>query len=471
MTDFANRSRTTSTPSTSSSSATSLGGGFSLDGLLGELGLGAQQPVTIAPPRVVQGKGGFVYKQDPDGTITILSGPARVGEVHPPTDDVGAAITREIGPYQPLVEGAPPQPGLLERVRDGLAAFDPLGWLTGSGSETSPEASPEPSPNAPGDATTPTRPDGAAFRDGTRSVEGSTLDVAQSRVGMETKYKLGGFAGTELADMNAGAKDASAFFCSGFSVWTLAASGYDVEETIKGSDGVPFSYTDGNAPEQPGTPVTLRALINGEGPAVAVMNKVEKDQRTNGGWVMHVDNDRIGFQDGLGGKDATAAVKGAAGAFELAGIGSEVAELEQRPGDFAQSRYTNKIQDADKELHEGAGHAWQVLTVTVQGRAEFGQPGSPVPTSGELVGWHDDVEFVIDDKTDPSRVGPVTVKSATRIEANVAGARVGSQKQDANHDGGVGISRSLAVPDEDGPKHYDNYVVFYGRLSSSKWAK
>jgi hypothetical protein len=298
---------------------------------------------------------------------------------------------------------------------------------------------------------------------------------------MDTKYQLDGLTKDQIAAMSSGAADASTFYCSGFSVWTLAAAGYDVAEPIKGTDGVPYSYTDDNAKDKPGTSITMRMLLNGEGAAVTAMASAKAKNMTNGGWVMFVDNDRAGFETGLTASGAEAAAKGAAGAFELAHIGAEVPEAAQKPGDFAQSRYTNPkeihgVPQAEQAIQQGAGHAWQVWSVTAKGSAMFGLDRSPRPTSGTLTGWHDGVEFTIDKDTDPALVGEHVVEKASRIEANIAGARSGSQKQsdangkgDTGGDGGVGISKDMAVPDADGPSHYYHYVVFYGRLTDNPW--
>ncbi len=59
----------------------------------------------MAAYRDVSGRGGYVYRQFGDGTIRILAGPARVGEVHTPgaqpwANPVWMAITAEIGPIK-----------------------------------------------------------------------------------------------------------------------------------------------------------------------------------------------------------------------------------------------------------------------------------------------------------------------------------------------------------------------------------
>ena len=98
---------------------------------------------------------------------------------------------------------------------------------------------------------------------------------------------------------------------------------------------------------------------------------------------------------------------------------------------------------------------------------------------GALSGWHDGVEFDITADTDPATVGEHTVLSAQRIEANIGGAMEdkksdggGAQDKKGRYlggDGGVQITGEKAVPDA-GLSSYSGYVVFYGRLSSSRWA-
>ena len=53
-------------------------------------------------PRDVPGKGGWTYRQFPDGTIKVIGAPSgrRSGSVLSPGSDAHAAITREIGPYR-----------------------------------------------------------------------------------------------------------------------------------------------------------------------------------------------------------------------------------------------------------------------------------------------------------------------------------------------------------------------------------
>lgn len=473
---FDSRSSSTASSTSVSTATSNEGSGFTLDGFLSGLsGLmpGAQPAngtTAPTPPRIVQGDGNYVYQQNPDGEIRIIAGPNLVGESFAVGTPRNTAITAQIGPYKSPIPAAPatggnPSSGIIETI----SGFDPIGALR----DLFGGASEEPIGEAPAAPTAPTP--NPAFNDGTRTVEGSTLAVAGSRLGMETGYELDAAHGQttqEREAMRTGDKNAASFFCSGFTEWTLAASGYDMKEPLRGADGVAFSYTDARAPKQPGTEVTIGMLINGQAEAVTTMAEVERTKKVNGGWVLHLDKTNLysGYKTGVDAGEA--AMKGAAGAFELAGIGAEVAESAQRPGDFAQARWTNQI--AGEDTHIGDGHAWQVWSVRVRGAAMFGKPGSPKPLSGELEGWQTNVEFTIDDATDPTLVGDIVVTAAERIEANVAGA--GSQgtregkDQDQTNNGGVGVSGFVAVPDTAGPKRYKNFVAFYARLSASKWA-
>ena len=55
-------------------------------------------------PREVAGAGGYRYRQDPDGTVTIIGAPAgrqdTIGRSYAATNSIGQAITNEIGAYQ-----------------------------------------------------------------------------------------------------------------------------------------------------------------------------------------------------------------------------------------------------------------------------------------------------------------------------------------------------------------------------------
>ena len=315
----------------------------------------------------------------------------------------------------------------------------------------------------------------ARFHTGSATVPGSTIEIANTRAekgDANTSYRLS----PDLApSLTSGDPDATTFYCSGLSIWTLAAAGYDVKKPLVGEDGVPYTWTKvverrdrhGRKVEREiEVPVTLKQIIDGEPPAVEAMTIAKKRGMKNGGSVGRLQGE--GHSIGHDAAGAVAAVKGAAGAFELAQIGKEIPEKEQKPGDFAQSRYESRGKEpGDDELkHRGAGHAWQVWSVRAHGSAMFGKPGSPRPTQGGLTGWHDDVNFVIDKDTEPALVGEHVVVSERRIEANVAGAP-GLASKRAGGDGGVHLTRDKPVPETGGSE--SGYALYYGRLGSSRW--
>jgi hypothetical protein len=316
--------------------------------------------------------------------------------------------------------------------------------------------------------TVPAAKKGAAgeerYRTKRPTYEGSTLDIARTRLDRQTTYRLKGIAPDDVQRMVGGDADATVFYCSGLSIWTLSAAGYDVRKEVIGTDGRSFTWTKKIGKKKNGedrtieVPVTLKQLIDGEAAAVEAMSIVSQRKMTEGGSVGFLSG--RGFAVGYLEGDAAAAVKGAAGAFEAAHIGAEVPEKNQKPGDFAQSRYESTGDGSDTELrHRGAGHAWQVWSVRATGEAFFSKKkGSPVPVDRDLDGWHSKVKFDMDKDTDPSYVGVHTVEAARRIEANVANKK---------RPGGVRITGWLPVgyvADE------PDYHLYYGRLSTSPWA-
>jgi len=308
-----------------------------------------------------------------------------------------------------------------------------------------------------------------------------TADIAQhttDRTRINTDY---------AADLASGRDNQDMFYCSGLSIWTMAAAGYDVNAQLVGSDGQPYFgeefadvMVDANGKRvyqkknAVGTAriginkkyVTLKKLIDGDPVAIEIITRAQG--RTTGGSVGEIMG--TGYQTEHAGEGLPLAAHGAAGAFEFAGIGSEVSELEQKPGDFAQSRRTTTADGRDTGAdvkHRGFGHAWQVLETHVVGEALFGQPGSPTPKAGKLEGWHSDVAFTITNDTDPSKVGKHVITHARRIEAQSRDA-VANKGADSNDDGGVQRTGALPVPDQ-GLARYTGYVAYFGRLSQSRW--
>ena len=340
------------------------------------------------------------------------------------------------------------------------------------------------------------------------TVEGSTLDIAKTKADQGnagTHYRRRDLKQADIKAMLTGDKDANAFYCSGFAMWTLAAAGYDLDTPIVGDDGKPFSYTqivedkdpkcdaeqiearrkkakgpmgqvaaagiELGANEYPTTgKITFRKLIDGDPLAIQLMTQIEREAIGPGTWLgVHRSPGMAIFDELIDGQDGTAtAAKGLAGAFEAFGIGREVPEAEQKPGDFAQTR-------TRADAYTGAGHAFQVWSVRARGDAILGEERSPrAVADGAPAGWNEGVEYVIEKDTDPALVGEHTVLAATRIEANVEGMMVPEQKAKAENgkkpppgDGGVQISGEHPVLSAKQRK--DGMVVFYGRLGSSPW--
>jgi hypothetical protein len=284
------------------------------------------------------------------------------------------------------------------------------------------------------------------------------------------------------ADIASGRDDVTRFYCSGLSMWTLAAAGHDITKRLNGPDGTEYrgqimKEVDADAEGKPVKKgvkgvgktrvvaetkyVTLKLLVDGDPFAIETVT------RARAAGTSTVEITGTGYQTEHDGEGLAQAARGAAGAFVAAGIGTEIDELVQKPGDFAQSRRTTTGGKGDTELkHRGAGHAWQVVDVRAEGEALFGKPGSPESVSGK-VGWQTD-QFVITPTTDPRLVGAHTVKAAKRVEAQDESV-VSDKKGDTGADGGVQVSGWKDAPDA-GLKSYTGYVVFYGRLGTSRWS-
>ncbi|MBP9087316.1 MAG: hypothetical protein KBG15_14430 [Kofleriaceae bacterium] len=478
----------------------------------------------------VTDRGGFVYVVCADGSFEIVHAPG------------GKAIGRKItasGVYgkawttlAALVPAAPP----------ALHA-EPATKATATSNTDAPSQSPHAGREAPTDLAAGI----AHFKTKPASIQGDTLDIAQTRAQLGlggTTYSLTGMTKTEEESFNTGmadnksqlaaaqtaAKDKTLsaaaratlvaqqtdlkadiaasnqtkqevntdyaadlakgsatqdmFYCSGLSIWTMAAAGYDVNAQLVAADGQPYYgdvlaevMVDANgkrvfqAKNSVGKKrisvekvyVTLKKLIDGDPKAIEIMTRAQG--RTTGGSVGEIMG--TGYETEHDGDGLPLAAHGAAGAFELAGIGAEVDELQQKPGDFAQSRRSNKDAVTKEIKQRGFGHAWQVTETQVFGDAMFGQAGSPVPVAGKLDGWHNDVAFTITNDTDPALVGKHVVTHAKRIEAQNKDV-VSNKSADSNSDGGVQLTGKHAVPDH-GLPGYTDYSVYYGRLGESRW--
>jgi hypothetical protein len=153
-------------------------------------------------------------------------------------------------------------------------------------------------------------------------------------------------------------------------------------------------------------------------------------------------------------------VKGAAGAFVLAGIGKEVLDLEDvKPGDFAQTRAVGAPN----------GHAFQIHACLCEGECLVGPGNAPTlvkDLGGEVIEtdqgtWYAKASFRIDGGTSPLFVGAHTVVKTDWLESNVA-----SKMEDKNDkDGGVQVRHGAKFEDPaKGGKR-----TYVGRLTGSSW--
>lgn len=282
------------------------------------------------------------------------------------------------------------------------------------------------------------------------------------------------------ADIASGRDDVTRFYCSGLSMWTLAAAGYDITKRLVGPDGTEYRGQIMKEVDVDASGKQVRKGVKGVGKARVVADTkyvtlkllvdgdpfaIETVTRARAAGTSTVEITGTGYQTEHDGESLAQAARGAAGAFVAAGIGTEIAELAQKPGDFAQSRRTTTLKGDAEPRHHGAGHAWQVAEVRAEGHALFGKPGSPTSTAGKT-GWQHD-QFIITSTTDPRLVGEHTVKAAKRVEAQDETV-VSDKANDTGADGGVQVSGWKEAPDA-GLKHYTGYVVFYGRLGTSPW--
>jgi hypothetical protein len=329
-----------------------------------------------------------------------------------------------------------------------------------------------------------------AIKKGATDVKGLLTDEERTAVAAEIAAAPDQKHKREVAfrkDLVGGKTDQNLFYCGGLSIWSLAAAGYKLEANIVGTDGEkyyaevtldekgkPASKEDREGADKAKLKVkkvyaTLKGLIDGEPESVQILALA--NGRETGGSVGEL-GDTSAYQMTASG-ELTLAARGAAGAFVMAKIGREVADTSIKPGDFGQSRY-QKATDTDPELkYRGDGHAWQVNEVQVKGHALFGKdlPGAPRPVSGRLEGWHENVPFLIDDRTNPALVGKHVVTHASRLEANIDTAvdKI-NEGTDTDGHGGVQITGLRPIPDPNpNPKKYPGNIVFYGRLGTSPW--
>lgn len=152
-------------------------------------------------------------------------------------------------------------------------------------------------------------------------------------------------------------------------------------------------------------------------------------------------------------------VKGAAGAFEMDGIGVEIDDLTQvRPGDFCQKR----------KVGAAKGHAFQVHSVVAEADVLAGLPGSPEiikpgtldPNNGSM---ERKASVRITGTTNPNTILSAAATDWSVIESNVAGAI--EEKSDPERDGGVAVRDDSEVP----TKASTTLHFYVGRLAGSPW--
>ena len=430
--------------------------------------------------------GGFSYVVGDDGAFEVVGAPEHAQK----------ALHRRLAPHGPYAASW-----------QALAATLGVTTAPPAAQEAAPKAA---APAATGAPMTGDAADGLArVKSREATMSGDTLDIAKTRVdlGVENTHYNRTFTSKAeekqyAVDLASGAATQDTFYCSGLSIWTLAAAGYEMSTRMKGSDGVDIygettrevdvddkgkevrskkQVAVGKGTVTDKHYVTFKDLIDGSPQAVEIMTLAQQKLGGKGGSVGPITG--AGYAVEHEGDELPLAARGAAAAFTFAHVGAEVPAGEQKPGDFAQSRRRTKGADdkgtEEQRGHYGAGHAWQVWSCDVKGAALFGQPGSPKPVSGELTGWHEDVEYVIAHDTDPATVGAHTVLKAQKLEANWGKSMEdketdGGGARDAKGnflagDGGVQITGAQSTKGEAAATD-DSNGVFYGRLASSPWA-
>lgn len=327
-------------------------------------------------------------------------------------------------------------------------------------------------------------------------------------------------------ELVSGDPNASEFWCSGLTIWTLASAGYNLEAPLLGSeDQKPFRYQSGKRTST----ITLKALIDGEPPAVEAAIYIQRNGLTRGAaQVIPLSSEpltgghRLGYD--AAGHATSDAVKGAAGALAMFGIGTEVPPEQRKPGDFAQRRdvsaanVTHELQALEKELaaegsdvsaaavardiaaleseqgapdldekaqqaktdrlthlhrltwlreeasteiHRGKGHAWQVTEVQVKGDALFGAPQSPRLVSG--TGPAEPTWLTDTLFVITADTNPALVGTHEIRKDRIIEANIPNPK--AGFAGGVHEPEAFS----DKRVSASTSVVFYGRLETSPW--
>lgn len=298
----------------------------------------------------------------------------------------------------------------------------------------------------------------------------------------------------KVAEGEADSKQAglTQLWCSGLSCATLDDIGYDLDAPIEEQ-----YYWEGGLQKN----ITLRMVIEGMPEALAQTEEQDtfvteavatfkagladqyeaanalEDKKAKKEAIAALDDQVSAFKVktlysltgnfGASASDDDARVKGAAGAFELAGIGAEIKDITQvRPGDFCQNR----------DVNAPKGHAYQLHSVLAVGDVLMGAPGSPVDLvqgveapeeQGDGTQLYRNATFRMTATTNPNTVLFATAKKWSVIESNTAKS-VGEKERstiDREGDGGVMVRADKKIPtDPTGATR-----VYAGRLASSAW--
>ena len=351
----------------------------------------------------------------------------------------------------------------LDKVEAELATAQ-ASWTKQSAGRA-PQRSPQPQP--PATSPPAKQPPAAAGKPEFKGYP-STLARGEKLITQVKKYGFG--EGTHATTMDeADRGDVEEIWCSGLSNWSLAEAGYNLDQKIDGSScfikeqkldkktGKMVEVTVSHKP-------SLRSLI--EGGADNLYDSADDappKPKTKEEWAAF--SRKAYAQPGLFGKtpaEDDPRVKGAAGAFVLAKIGTEILDLQDvKPGDFAQTRAVGAPD----------GHAFQIHACTCEGECLIGPAGSPKllkDLGGEVIAtpqcqWYAKASFKIDGSTSPLYVGMHRVVNSDWLESNLA-----SKMEDKNDkDGGVQVRHGAAFedPTKNGAKR-----TYVGRLSGSSWA-
>lgn len=286
----------------------------------------------------------------------------------------------------------------------------------------------------------------------------STLERSEALIGQVKRYGMS--EGLHATSMDAAdRRDTQEIWCSGLSNWALAEAGFDLDAPIPGKTRFEKKKRLNKKTGQEEwvtveRPVTIRDLVEGRSRTFAD----RKEEAKEGG-----ESEGDYAEPGLFGAtpaDDDPRVKGAAGAFVLAGIGQEILDLEDvKPGDFAQTR----------AVGSPVGHAFQIHACLCEGECLEGPAGAPTAVKdlgGEVIvtaegTWYGKASFRIDGKTDPRHLGMHKVVKSDWLEAN--GASKMEDKSDK--DGGVQIRHGAKFedPTKGGKRTY------IGRLNGSSW--